>query len=54
MAMMASHFSSGKLSTGATNWMPALLTRMSTEPSSPAAAAIISRICDGLDMSAPL
>ena len=30
MAMMASHFSGGNSSTGETNWMPALLTRMST------------------------
>ena len=30
MAMMASHFSIGNSSTGATCWMPALLTRMST------------------------
>ena len=32
MAMMASHFSGGKSSTGATCWMPALFTRMSTRP----------------------
>jgi hypothetical protein len=30
MAMIASHFSIGKSSIGETNWMPALLTRMST------------------------
>ena len=32
IAMIASHFSIGKSSIGETNWMPALLTRMSTEP----------------------
>ena len=31
--MIASHFSIGKSSIGETNWMPALLTRMSSEPS---------------------
>src|SRR6202000_2168417 len=34
MAMIASHFSIGNSSIGETNWMPALLTRMSAEPSS--------------------
>src|SRR5215213_2839031 len=34
MAMIASHFSGGKLSTGETCWMPALLMRMSGAPSS--------------------
>ena len=33
MAMIASHRSSGKSSTFAMNWMPALFTRMSSEPS---------------------
>src|SRR6266404_4946705 len=33
IARMASHFSAGNCSSGATNWMPALLTRMSTLPS---------------------
>ena len=37
IAMIASHFSTGKSSTGATCWMPALLTRMSTPPNSLAA-----------------
>jgi len=32
IAMIASHFSIGNSSMGETNWMPALLTRMSTEP----------------------
>jgi hypothetical protein len=32
IARMASHFSAGNCSSGATNWMPALLTRMSTLP----------------------
>src|SRR3712207_7128237 len=32
MAMIWFHFSTGKSSTGETNWMPALLTRMSTLP----------------------
>ena len=32
MAMIASHFSGGKSSIGATCWMPALFTRMSTPP----------------------
>ena len=30
MAMIWSHFSTGKSSIGETNWMPALLTRIST------------------------
>src|SRR5271165_3974545 len=33
MARIASHFSGGNSSIGETNWMPALLTRMSTVPS---------------------
>ena len=33
MAMIWSHFSGGNSSIGETNWMPALLTRISTEPS---------------------
>ena len=32
IAMIASHFSSGNSSIGATCWMPALFTMMSTEP----------------------
>ena len=34
IAMIASHFSTGKSCTGATCWMPALLTRMSMPPNS--------------------
>ena len=44
MAMMASHCSIGNSSTGATCWMPALLTRMSTAPKSRSALAIMSAI----------
>ena len=54
IAMLASHLSSGKLSTGATCWMPALLIRMSTEPSSPSAFATMPAISAGLVMSAGL
>ena len=39
-ARIASHFSTGKSSIGLTCWMPALLTRMSTRPSSPSASPI--------------
>src|SRR5581483_3613873 len=44
MAMMASHCSMGNSSTGATCWMPALLTRMSTAPKSFSHLAIMSAI----------
>ena len=44
MAMIASHLSGGKLSTGETCWMPALLTRMSGAPSSAAQRASIASI----------
>ena len=40
--MIAFHFSIGNSSIGETNWMPALLTRMSTDPSFSAASAIIA------------
>src|SRR3954470_9567118 len=53
IAMIASHFSAGKSSTGETCWMPALLTRMSGPPSSSAQRFIIRSISSGLDMSAP-
>ncbi|MCY1540866.1 hypothetical protein D9M68_765320 [compost metagenome] len=53
MAMMASQRSTGKSSTRATCWMPALLTRMSTWPNWAAANAIMSSISAGLHMSAP-
>ena len=42
IAITASHFSGGNSSTGATCWMPALFTRMSTLPSSRAACATIA------------
>src|SRR5690242_6665950 len=54
MAMMASHFSGGKSSIGETNWMPALLTRMSTAPNALSASATMAAISAGLVMSAPL
>src|SRR5579863_8594926 len=54
IAMIASHFSTGKSSIGETNWMPALLTRISSEPSLACASAIIAAISAGLAMSAPL
>src|SRR5579862_5347724 len=52
MAMIWSHFSIGKSSIGETNWMPALLTSTSTEPSDCSAVAIIAAISAGLVMSA--
>ena len=52
IAMMASHFSIGNSSIGETNWMPALLTRISTEPNVFSPSAIISAISAGLVMSA--
>ena len=53
MAMIWSHFSTGNSSIGATCWMPALLTRMSTAPEPVSASAIIAAISAGLVMSAP-
>ena len=53
MAITASQRSTGKSSTLATCWMPALLTRMSTRPNLAAANFIMSSICAGLLMSAP-
>jgi hypothetical protein len=53
MPMMASHFSIGNSSIGDTNWMPALLTRMSTLPKVFSAVLIMSAISAGLVMSAP-
>src|SRR5437868_1882668 len=50
--MIASHFSGGNSSIGATNWMPALLTRTSTDPNVFSPSAIISAISPGLVMSA--
>src|SRR6516162_9076857 len=52
MAMIWSHFSIGKFSIGSTCWMPALLTRTSTEPKLFSAVLIISAISAGLVMSA--
>ena len=53
IAMMASHFSGGNVSTASTCWMPALLTRMSTVPNAAIASVIILVMSAGLDMSAP-
>src|SRR3954464_1479435 len=50
--MMASHFSTGKSSIGETNWMPALLTRMSTEPKVLSPSLTISATSLAFDMSA--
>src|SRR6266571_2443262 len=50
--MIASHFSGGNSSIGETNWMPALLTRISTEPKVFSPSATISAISAGLVMSA--
>ena len=52
IAMMASHFSSGNSSIGATCWMPALFTMMSTVPKVSAVWRIIWPIALGLLMSA--
>src|SRR5581483_5114774 len=54
MAMMASHLSVGKLSIGATCWMPALFTRTSTAPNAALVLATRSAIAAGLVMSAAL
>jgi hypothetical protein len=54
MPMIASHLSSGKSSIGETCWMPALLTRMSTEPQRASASATMARISDGSSMLAAL
>src|SRR4051794_26244676 len=52
MAIMASHFSIGNSSIGDTNWMPALLTRMSTAPKVLSPSLTISATSAGLVMSA--
>jgi hypothetical protein len=52
MAMMASHFSTGKSSIGETCWMPALLTRMSTPPKRATVRSTRSRHSAPFDMSA--
>ena len=54
IARIASHFSGGKSSIGETNWMPALLTTMSTAPILAVASAIIASTSAHFDMSAPL
>jgi hypothetical protein len=53
IAMIASHLPGGKLSTGETCWIPALLTRISGGPSSSAQRLIIRSIAAGSDRSAP-
>ena len=52
IAMIASNFASGNSSIGATNWIPALFTRMSTTPSAASASAIICRTASAFDRSA--
>ena len=52
MARIASHFAGGKSCSGATCWMPALLTRMSSRPNLRRVVSIISAIESGFDMSA--
>src|SRR6266478_2873968 len=47
MAMIWSHFSTGNSSIGATCWMPALFTRMSTDPSVVSAVLTIAAISSG-------
>ena len=54
IAITASHLSTGNSSTGATCWMPALFTRMSTPPSSLRRLRDHRRDLGGLDMSAAL
>src|SRR5262245_13164307 len=50
MARMASHFSGGKSCSGATYWMPALLTRMSSRLDDCRIVSIISRMASGFDI----
>ncbi len=52
MAMIWSHFSSGKFSMGSTCWTPALLIRMSTAPKVVSPSLIMPAIWSGLVMSA--
>ena len=52
IARIASHFATGKSSIGATCWMPALLTRMSSRPRPRAFCSIIAAIASRFDMSA--
>ena len=53
IARMASHFSAGKSSSGATCWMPALLTRMSMPAGRIAVGLDHLAMARGFDMSAP-
>ena len=53
MARIAYHLSTGKSSTGATCWMPALLTSRSMQPNSPSARPIIASMASTRLMSAP-
>ena len=52
IAMILSHLSTGNSSTGATNWIPALLTSRSTPPNIRSTSAIIAAIAAPSDMSA--
>ena len=54
IARIASQRSAGNDSTGATCWMPALLTMMSTRPNACRASSAIARMADGSPMSAAL
>src|SRR5215469_119710 len=54
IAMIASHFSTGKSSIGAVCWIPALFTRMSTRPNLRVATSIISETSACCDRSAGL
>jgi len=53
IAITASQRSVGKRSTGATCWIPALFTRMSTAAPRPAILANIASISAGFERSAP-
>ncbi len=52
-ASTASQRSTGKRSTGATYWIPALFTRMSTPPCRESMCESIASISSGFDRSAP-
>ena len=54
MAMMASQRSAGKFSTLSVYWMPALFTRISTEPKLLTHSSTIAFTSAGFEMSAPL
>ncbi len=51
IAMMASRLSIGNSSIGETSWIPALMTRTSTEPNVVSPSAIMPAIAAGLVMS---